>query len=272
MNQLRLVQILRRIDIIGCLLLLSASTLLVAGLEEATIQPWSSPSVVTLIAISTTVWPCFIAWEWQATRWDGIMEPVFPTRFVQSRVILGLLSNTLFLGVIFTVCVVHLPLKFQATNGASPLWAGVHLLPFTLAVPTGIMTVAFFTKPGRNVPPIMFLLLGATLQTIGAVLMSTVPTRTIVWTGQYGYEVVTGLGVGFSLGAASIVAPFTITKSSDLCKRPLHKSNDSLLIHPSPHCIRCCSVPSPGWYLGPCYGHLHHELLGQVKNITFFIG
>lgn len=208
---------LRRVDLLGACLMLTASTLLVAALQQtADGTAWSSTSVIALIVLSGLLWPVFLIWEWLITTKNFTQEPVLPWRFIANRIVLGLILNTFFVGVLFTVCVIQIPLRFQTANGASPLWAGIHLLPFALACPTGSIIVAALTK--RKVPPIFLLFVGAALQIVGIALMSTVPTGEAVWTGQYGYEVITGLGVGINIGSASIVAPFCIDSPSDLCK------------------------------------------------------
>lgn len=82
----------QRIDFIGTALLLIASILLVAALEEAAHgYQWDSPLVVTFLVISTVSWPIFILWERRITKADGIQEPIFPWRFLQSRVRIGMI-------------------------------------------------------------------------------------------------------------------------------------------------------------------------------------
>ena len=83
---------LRKVDILGTAMLLTATTLLVAALQEAgTRFPWKSAFVIILLTISGLSWPAFLLWERRVTLADQEQEPVFPWRFVQSRVWIGML-------------------------------------------------------------------------------------------------------------------------------------------------------------------------------------
>ena len=84
---------MRRVDYLGTLLLLSATILLVVVLEQTAIQyRWDSAFAIVLLIISGLSWMLFLAWSWKLTRAEGVQEPVFPWRFVQSRICIGLLS------------------------------------------------------------------------------------------------------------------------------------------------------------------------------------
>lgn len=83
---------LGRIDFLGTALLLSATVLLVTALEETGIQfQWKSPFVITILVLSALSWIAFFAWSERITSAEKSREPVFPWRFVQSRVCIGLL-------------------------------------------------------------------------------------------------------------------------------------------------------------------------------------
>ena len=82
----------KRVDFPGVGLLLAATVLLVAALEEAgTLYPWKSAYVITLLTISGLLWIVFLLWERKVTLAENIREPVFPWRFLQSRVWIGML-------------------------------------------------------------------------------------------------------------------------------------------------------------------------------------
>lgn len=81
-----------KVDFLGSILLLIATVFLVAALEEAgTRFPWRSPFVITLLTVSGIVWVVFLAWERKVTRASRLREPVFPWRFIQSRVWIGMM-------------------------------------------------------------------------------------------------------------------------------------------------------------------------------------
>lgn len=81
-----------KVDFLGSILLLIATVFLVAALEEAgTRFPWRSPFVITLLTVSGVLWVVFLAWERKVTRASRLREPVFPWRFIQSRVWIGMM-------------------------------------------------------------------------------------------------------------------------------------------------------------------------------------
>jgi len=81
-----------RIDWLGAFLLLGASVLLVAALENAGLRhPWKSALVAAPLAISGVMFLMLFGWEWKVTRDDGVREPVFPWRFIENRVSLGMM-------------------------------------------------------------------------------------------------------------------------------------------------------------------------------------
>lgn len=83
---------LRKLDFLGAGLLLTATLLLITALEEAGVRfAWRSPFVITLLIVSGLLWLAFLAWEFRTTRAEAIQEPVFPWRFVQSRIWIGML-------------------------------------------------------------------------------------------------------------------------------------------------------------------------------------
>ena len=84
---------LRRVDYLGTFLLLVMTVTLVAVLQETAIQyRWDSAFAIVLLIISGFSWILFLAWSWKSTRTEGVREPVFPWRFAQSRICIGLLT------------------------------------------------------------------------------------------------------------------------------------------------------------------------------------
>lgn len=99
-----------------------------------------------------------------------------------------------------------LPQRYQLVNASSPLSAGVKLLAYAIPMPFGILFGSVLTGK-RRMPFVYPLLFGATLQTVGFALMSTVPTTLHLWSGQYGYSAIAGLGVGISVGSYYVLTP-----------------------------------------------------------------
>jgi hypothetical protein len=73
----------RRIDLVGALILLTATLPLITALNEVYVQfSWSDGITVILLAISGVSWYAFLAWEHAMTREGPGPEPIFPSRFL----------------------------------------------------------------------------------------------------------------------------------------------------------------------------------------------
>lgn len=83
---------LGRVDFLGAAMILSATLLFVAALEEAGRKyPWKSAYVISLLSISGIMWILFIAWERKISLATTVQEPVFPWRFVRNRTLIGMI-------------------------------------------------------------------------------------------------------------------------------------------------------------------------------------
>ena len=83
---------LRRIDVFGSSLILAASVLLVTALQQAaTGYAWNSGYVLPLLIISLPSGLLFMTWQWYITTRRNLPEPIFPWRFCQSRINLGMI-------------------------------------------------------------------------------------------------------------------------------------------------------------------------------------
>lgn len=83
---------LSRIDLPGCVLLLVSTVFFVAAFQEAGLEfAWRSGFVISLLVLSGLGFIIFIVYERYVTFKDGVVEPVFPWRFVVNRTWLGLL-------------------------------------------------------------------------------------------------------------------------------------------------------------------------------------
>jgi hypothetical protein len=82
----------KRIDVLGTFLLLAASILMVTAFEEAAHgRAWDSALVISFLVVSVVLWVIFALWERRITLSGSFQEPVFPWRFLQSRVRIGMI-------------------------------------------------------------------------------------------------------------------------------------------------------------------------------------
>lgn len=109
--------------------------------------------------------------------------------------ILILARSMFLLGMPFYVIFVQLPQRFQVVNFTSAERAGILLLPATLVSPVGAMAAGLAAK---RVPVEFVLILATAVVCIGIGLLSSLPTYSHLWPGVYGYEVITGLGLGLA--------------------------------------------------------------------------
>ena len=202
-------QSMQRVDFLGAFLLIGANlTLVTALLEASTTFSWSSPTIISLLAVSGVLWIAFIAWEWFATKEHVKQEPVFPFRFFHNRYWMGMILQSAFVGVPFTVLVVDLPQRFQAVNNLSALDAGVRLLPYAMLAPIGslVSNMIFI----RRKAPLTLLFFGAVFQLVGLTLLATIPVSTSVPASQYGYQAIAGFGVGITFGTLVTITPGSV--------------------------------------------------------------
>lgn len=115
----------------------------------------------------------------------------------------------------FIPVVINLPQKFQVVNDLSAFDAGWRLLALMLCTSSASAASGFLIQK-LKLPPFYIFLVAAILQTVGVALMSTLPTSQPVFPSeQYAYQVILGLGIGFSLSSVIIAAP-TVVEPKDI--------------------------------------------------------
>ena len=201
---------IRRLDFLGAGLLLSASLLLVAALQETAIEfTWSSGATIAMLTLSGLCWITFFMWEWYLTeRATSYIEPVFPWRFIRSRSWVGMLITTFLVGSPYNVVVVAIPQRLQTVSAMSVLDAGIRLIPFSLS---GALSSALANMVCSrfHIPPFFFLLLGAALNLTGLSLLSSLPLDDFPRSG-YAYEAITASGIGCTFGILVLATPFMV--------------------------------------------------------------
>lgn len=85
-------RLLKKVDFLGALLLLGACLLLATALQLAAQgASFAAPAVLPLLILSGAMWSGFIVWEWFVSTKRSNPEPIFPWRFFQSRVSIGMI-------------------------------------------------------------------------------------------------------------------------------------------------------------------------------------
>ncbi|GAP82366.2 putative multidrug transporter [Rosellinia necatrix] len=205
-RRLRGLDAIQRIDFFGNILIIAACALLVFALQEAGSYSlsWDHPVIIIALTVSALSWFAFAAWELSlgSSTYTRI-EPILPRRLVQ-RVYSSCTVCTFCTGFIYLTILVILPERFQIVNGDTVLYSGVHLLPMLGATALGAFLAGALSRQRNNTS--WTLLAAHCLQLLGASLMLTLHNVTVQVKAQYGYQVLLGLGIGLSLGAATIMA------------------------------------------------------------------
>ncbi|KAK9414517.1 putative Efflux pump FUS6 [Seiridium unicorne] len=173
---------------------------------------WNSPIIITSFAISSVALTGFVAWEWllsNAKIRRIRMLTLLPIHLLNTRV-LGFLFLTAFIsGFPFMITIVFLPQRFQLQNGLSAVDAGIRMLPLLLLSATGAGLGGLIAS--RKNVSWYILSSSLCLQIIALGLMITLPTTGEVSPAQYGYQVLLGMGFGFTLSSFVILARVEVT-------------------------------------------------------------
>ncbi|KAL2835359.1 MFS general substrate transporter [Aspergillus pseudoustus] len=202
-------------DPVGCFLFIGFSILFVTALEEANVTyAWSSALIIAFLVVSWVLGITFVIWEWYiGSCRKGLIEPMFPWTMVQDRVWMGILLGFFVSGPATTILYIQIPQRLQITNNSNAISAGLRLLAFAAGSPIGSFICSLLAGKFR-LPFVYIITIGAILQAAGSFLLSSVPTTLRVWEGQYGYMVLTGIGVGMSMTSFYIAVPIVVRKEN----------------------------------------------------------
>jgi len=100
--------------------------------------------------------------------------------------------------------IISLPQRFQIVNNETPISAGLHCLPLLLsAAVSSAAAGAAMTK--KNIS-FWVLLASNVCQVLGTGLLSSIPYSEAVLARTYVFEVIMGIGIGFSLVSLLLIA------------------------------------------------------------------
>ncbi|KAI4925384.1 hypothetical protein J4E85_007263 [Alternaria conjuncta] len=203
---------LSRLDFLGATLMLGTLVLLATGLQQASLDyAWSSNKVLPLLVVSAPFAVAFFTWQWYITQRRTNPEPVFPWRFCQSRIQLGMIINTYLSGTVMFVCIAQIPQRFITVNGLSPLAAAARLLTYGAFVPFGSgIAGAMMGKP--RIPPCWIILGGSLMEILGIALLSQIDTSSHIDASQYAFQIIAGTGTGLVNSGLILLVPYAMDK------------------------------------------------------------
>ncbi|KAI4909408.1 hypothetical protein J4E90_008105 [Alternaria incomplexa] len=203
---------LSRLDFLGATLMLGTLVLLATGLQQASLDyAWSSNKVLPLLVVSAPFAVAFFTWQWYITQRRTNPEPVFPWRFCQSRIQLGMIINTYLSGTVMFVCIAQIPQRFITVDGLSPLAAAARLLTYGAFVPFGSgIAGAMMGKP--RIPPCWIILGGSLMEILGIALLSQIDTSSHIDASQYAFQIIAGTGTGLVNSGLILLVPYAMDK------------------------------------------------------------
>lgn len=207
---------LKKIDTLGAVLMLAATTLFLTALEESgTGIPWSNPIVLAPLVSGIVLYVSLIAWSKLQTLRSSSQEPLLPWHILTDRFCLGLFAQAFWMATIMFSLTVTLPQRFQVVDQSSALSAGYRLLPVTLVDPLGAALAAYLLS-NIHIPAFWLLLVGNAIQTLGVGLLILRPHDLLEFpASRYGFEAIVGFGLGWT-SAVTVLGTVLYFKPRDI--------------------------------------------------------
>jgi MFS family permease len=207
-DQLQGVQTRRKwkeLDFVGSVLIIAASVLTVYAFQHAGINTdsWTQATFLAPLLTGCLCWTLLFLWQWAVHRWwRDRVAAVVPWHLLQQRVYIAGAAFTLLMGFPYFFVIYNLPLRFQVVDMATPLYAGIWLLPMLGSAAVG-STIGGTVNSKKNHVTATFVA-GSIFLTLGMGLMTTFDLSTNLEAKTFGFEVFVGLGFGLSVATASL--------------------------------------------------------------------
>jgi EmrB/QacA subfamily drug resistance transporter len=193
------------LDISGLLLVAIAALALVWSLQRGNPIGWTSPEVMSTLALGLLFSIAFVAWQRRASA------PMIPTRMFASRSFAaGVAASLLFYSAMYGVLFL-LPQFLQVTLGFGPLGGGLRLLPWTstlfLTAPiAGAVVQKFGERP--------LVVTGLLMQAAGLGWIALVAAPGVTYPALVVPLVLAGVGVSMAMPAAqnAVLSSVAITE------------------------------------------------------------
>jgi EmrB/QacA subfamily drug resistance transporter len=170
---------------------------IVWGLVRGNGQGWTSPEIVSTIALGIALVGAFVLWELRTET------PMLPMRFFRSRTfaLTNVASLLMFFGMFGSIFL--LAQFFQTVQGYSPFGSGLRILPWT-AMPIFVAPIAGALSDRIGGRPLMAL--GLALQATGLGWIAAVGSPTAAYADFVAPFVISGMGMGlFFAPVANVV-------------------------------------------------------------------
>ncbi|KAI9505386.1 major facilitator superfamily domain-containing protein [Coemansia spiralis] len=193
-----LLEKLKRIDVLGSLVLIGAVSMLLLALTwGGKSYPWKSARIICLLVFSIVAFGVFLLIEWKTPADPTVPIPLFRNRNVCLSVI-----GQFFIGIAMFVPLFFIPIWFTIVKDSSAIASGLHLLPYLLSISLVSVVSGFIvTKTGRYRA---LVIVGSAIMVVGAGLMILFDEHTNQGK-QIGFMFLMGFGIGLNIQILLIV-------------------------------------------------------------------
>ncbi|KAF2272736.1 MFS general substrate transporter, partial [Westerdykella ornata] len=196
----------QHLDPIGTLLLLPTIVCLLLALEwGATKYPWNDGRIIALLVVFAILLLAFLLWQYHTRKTTATITSEIA---FQRSVAFGGLSQFC-VGATMLTCALYIPVWFQAVQGVDAMKSGIRTIPLVLSVVVGsVSSGAAVQKIGYYSP---FMIAGGMLLITGTGLLTTwaITSGSDKWIG---YQVLLGLGVGFTMQQPNLAVQVVLPK------------------------------------------------------------
>jgi EmrB/QacA subfamily drug resistance transporter len=188
----------RKIDYLGAAtLLLSVVPLLLALSWGGIDYPWTSPTIIGLIAFAAIMLVVFGVVETRAS------EPIIPLNLFRNSVVSVSVAALVFMAMGMFGTILFIPLYFQGVIGTTATQSGTVLMPLMITmIGASVISGQIISRTGRYKLPGV---LGMLVMTVGLYLLSGMGADTDTWT-VFRNMVILGLGMGPTMPVFTLAA------------------------------------------------------------------
>lgn len=206
-NQGTFWQKILRLDLLGACITIPATVCLILALQwGGSMYPWNDSRIIGLFVGSGCL---FIILALVQVKLGD--KGTFPPKVVKNRDILCAAGFSSMFGAGYYSLVYYLAVYYQSVKGYSALDAGIRMLPLSISASISATgTGALITALGYYTP---FMIVCMALFAAGAGSLTTLTVTTNYWHG-FGFQILTGLGVGIGFEGGMIVAQKSVPPPS----------------------------------------------------------
>ena len=190
---------MRRIDLMGSLLVAAATICLLLGLTWGSDQSigWHAPLVIAMLVAAGILYIWFFITEQLA------IEPILPLSLFRNRVFAADSILSLLLGMILMGLAIYLPFFFQGVLGLSATDTGLEMMALLVSIIVGAVLFGGVVAWSKRYQVTM--ILGTSVMTIGTFLLTRMTPTTNLLDAAISMSI-TGIGIGSLFPVLTIVA------------------------------------------------------------------